>query len=293
MRDGGITFPNTPDRQKVRMEDNFFNIMEDYMEYGKTKALFLDVDGTLLSFRTHKVPESAVKALEEVRRSGVKVIIATGRTYTDLNEISEVPYDAVVSLNGAECVLRDGTPVSQCRIPEEDFLKALELSGQYGFAMGLETTRGVLVNRLDETVTALAALVAHPLPEVVDLVEAFRSGPCCQLCFYCDTDTEKKVLDRIPGLASARWYPIYADINVKGVDKGKGIARFAEYYGFEIGDTMSFGDGGNDIPMLRAAGTGIAMGNASEEVRKAADYVTDTVDEDGVAKALRHFGLIS
>lgn len=263
------------------------------MEYKKIKAVFLDVDGTLLSFRTHRVPGSAVEALDRIHRSGVKVIIATGRTFTDLKEISGVPYDAVVSLNGAECVLRDGTPVSMSRIPESDFLKALELTEKYGFPMGLETPRGVKVNRIDDTVTQLAELVAHPLPEIVDLVGEFRAAPCCQLCFYCDEELEKKVLSRIPGLSSARWYPTYADINVTGVDKGRGIAEFAEYFGFTVYETMAFGDGGNDIPMLKSAGIGIAMGSASEEVRSAADYVTDTVDDNGVANALRHFGLIS
>ena len=65
-----------------------------------------------------------------------------------------------------------------------------------------------------------------------------------------------------------------------------------EYYGLKPSEIMTFGDGGNDIPMLRIAGIGVAMGNASPDVQAAADYVTDHVDEDGILHALQHFNII-
>ena len=87
----------------------------------ETKAIFLDVDGTLVSFDTHRVPQSAIEALQQVHESGIKIIIATGRAFTDLHELEEIPYDAVIALNGSDCVLRDGTPISRKQIPEKDF----------------------------------------------------------------------------------------------------------------------------------------------------------------------------
>lgn len=66
----------------------------------------------------------------------------------------------------------------------------------------------------------------------------------------------------------------------------------AEYLGLDISETMAFGDGGNDISIIREAGIGVAMGNANEEVKAMADYVTSSVDEDGVKNALVHFGII-
>lgn len=256
------------------------------------KAIFLDVDGTLVSFSTHKVPVSALEALRRVHESGVRIIIATGRASTDLNEISAVPYDAVVALNGAECVLRDGTEVSVHPIPREDFIKSLALSGKYGFPLALETRDGVQVDRMSPEVMEVARTVAHPVPEVVNIRDAFHASKCCQMCFYCSPDVEKEVMAQLPGLSASRWHPLFADINVRGVDKGTGMAEFARHYRFGISETMAFGDGGNDIPMLRAAGIGIAMGSASEEVREAADYVTGPVDDDGIRNALLRFGLI-
>ena len=71
------------------------------------------------------------------------------------------------------------------------------------------------------------------------------------------------------------------------------MAKILEYFGISRDECMAFGDGGNDIPMLEYAGVGVAMGNAKEDVQAKADFITKSVDDDGVAYALRHYGLIS
>ena len=84
----------------------------------------------------------------------------------------------------------------------------------------------------------------------------------------------------------------YMRIYVAGVNKAMGINEFASYYGFDVSRTIAFGDGGNDISMIRAAGMGIAMGGASEAVKSVADYITEAVDENGVRNALVRFGIL-
>ena len=78
----------------------------------------------------------------------------------------------------------------------------------------------------------------------------------------------------------------------QGADKGEGLLAMAKHQGLDPQYTMAFGDGGNDTTMIRKAGIGVAMGNAIDELKKEADFVTTTVDEDGIQYALRHFGLI-
>lgn len=257
-----------------------------------TKALLLDVDGTLVSFETHKVPQSAVDALKKAHEKGLKIVIATGRAASDLHEIDAIPYDAIIALNGADCRLRNGTMIEKHTIPKGDFRKAIQMAKEYDFAVGIELDGGVFVNRLTPTVEHIAKIVDHPIPPVVDLEELFGKGECCQLCFYFDDATEEKVMPFLPTLSATRWHPLFADINVAGVSKASGLSIFAGYYGMEASEIIACGDGGNDIPMLKAAGIGVAMGNASDIVKASADFITATVENEGIYKALRHFNII-
>lgn len=256
------------------------------------RAIFLDVDGTLVSFATHDVPASAIRGLRKAHGRGVRLFIATGRAASDLGLLHEIPYDGVAALNGADCRLRDGSVVSRRLIPRGDFERALALSAELGFPLALELDDGVFVNRVTPEVERLARMVAHPVPPEADLRMLFDRGECCQLCFYLSEEMERRVMAQLPGLVSSRWCPIFADVNVRGVDKAAGMAGFAAHFGFAVDETMAFGDGGNDAAMLRAAGIGVAMGNACDEALAAADYVTASVDEDGIRKALERFGLI-
>ena len=92
--------------------------------------------------------------------------------------------------------------------------------------------------------------------------------------------------------SSSRWHPIFFDVNIKDIGKHIGIDKIIEHYGIKLEETIAFGDGENDISMIKHAHIGVAMGNANKEVKEIADYITDDVDNEGVYKALKHFNLI-
>ena len=125
----------------------------------------------------------------------------------------------------------------------------------------------------------------------VPVEEVIKQG-ILQITPFLTEDQERTILPHIPGTTSARWYPAFCDLTSATADKANGIRAIAEYMGINISETMAFGDGGNDLSMLRAAGVGVAMGNALDEVKAHADYVTSSVDEDGIANALKHFEII-
>lgn len=252
----------------------------------------LDVDGTLVSFETHKVPSSAIEALKKAHEKGINIVIATGRAAGDLHEIDAIPYEGIIALNGADCKLRNGTTIRKRPISREEFKKAIQIAKVFDFAVGIELDGGVFVNRMTPTVEHIAKIVEHPLPPVVDIEDKFEEGECCQLCFYFDDAMEQKVMPFLPNLSATRWHPLFADINAAGVSKASGLSVFADYYGIEASEVMACGDGGNDISMLKAAGIGVAMGGASDRVKASADFVTDTVEKEGIRKALKHSNII-
>ena len=113
-----------------------------------------------------------------------------------------------------------------------------------------------------------------------------------QLTPFFPASYEPELLARMPQCVSGRWHPEFTDITANGADKGKGILAIARHEGFDPSRTIAFGDGGNDTSMILQAGIGIAMGNAIEELKLQANYVTTSVDDNGISDALRHFGVI-
>lgn len=82
------------------------------------------------------------------------------------------------------------------------------------------------------------------------------------------------------------------DVNMRGIDKSIAARKVMEYYGFTMEESMAFGDGGNDVSLVRDVALGVAMGNACDALKEVADYITTSVDEDGISRALEYFELI-
>ena len=131
-----------------------------------------------------------------------------------------------------------------------------------------------------------------PIPPVVPLREMLERK-FYQAVAFCTREEQRAAgEDFFPGLDVLRWHPAFVDIVAPGGGKDLGMDVILEHFGIDLSETMAFGDGENDLPMLRHAGIGVAMGNAEQMVKDEAGYVTGSVDEDGILTALEHFGLL-
>ncbi len=259
-----------------------------------TKALFFDIDGTLVSFETHRIPQSTIEALEAAKRNGVKVFISTGRPRQLINNIGAVEHlvDGYVMATGACCTLGSQT-VSLSTIPDSEAREMVRLSNDMHFGCLVVGTRDLaLINPTDD--------MRHVVFDVlnvgysawdVPLQEVLSQG-ILQFTPFFTPEQEHTVLASMPHCISTRWHPAFSDVTMATADKGRGLVAITGALGIQPGDTMAFGDGGNDVSIMHAAGIGVAMGNATDEVKSHADYVTADVDHDGISRALRHFGVI-
>lgn len=258
------------------------------------KALFFDVDGTLVSFNTHKIPTSTVEALEEAKKRDVKLFIATGRPIQLLNNIPEVQHlmDGYILATGALCTYK-GEVVREDLIPKAEVEALIDFCKQHGLpavVVGREDIQ--LINRDERFEDIFRNLLNVTYNKFdVSMDEVINQG-VLQITPFITEDEEDIIKPQLKSCASARWHPAFCDINNSNADKANGIRAIAQKLGIDISETMAFGDGGNDISMLKAAGTSVAMGNALDKVKANASYVTTSVDEDGIANALRHFGII-
>lgn len=258
------------------------------------KALFFDVDGTLVSFKTHQIPQSTIDALTEAKRRGTGIYISTGRPMRLINNLDSISHliDGYISATGAYCTI--GGDVVRCiTIPDDEARAFVKMSDEMNFATLVVGVTDLTVINPNDDVDRLyrKMLNVSYLGEGVSVEDVLRQG-IIQFSPIIDTEAERIIMPRMKHCVSARWYPDFADITAQGADKGTALLAMAARLGMDVSETMAFGDGGNDKSIIKAAGTGVAMGNADDDVKAVADYVTADVDDDGIAKALRHFGII-
>ena len=257
-------------------------------------ALFFDIDGTLVSFQTHEIPPSTILALTQAKANGHRVFIATGRPPIIITNLGAIEHliDGYVTTNGALCFV--GSEIVACNaIPQEEARRVVvdAVAKRYGLIVIGERDIAVWDPKGDVDDIFRRQLAVQNLNQAKP-VEEVLSQRVLQLTAFFDSDYERLMMTRIPGCISGRWHPAFTDITARGADKGEGLLLMATREGIDPKYTMAFGDGGNDTSMIRAAGIGVAMGNAIEALKKEADYVTTSVDDDGILNALRHFRLI-
>ncbi len=250
------------------------------------KAIFFDIDGTLVSFATHRIPASASEALARLRRKGVKLFIATGRHRLGVDNLGDETFDGYIYMNGGLCRLGDRT-IYRNPLDSGSVERLIDALAQTDIACVFDTEDAWYVNRINDRVREMNSMIAVDIPQI-DL-ERLRGVPIYQITPYLPSDEAWRVMQYMSDAKQTRWCEPIFDINPLHGGKGHAIGQVARYLGIDISQTMAFGDGGNDVDMVLTAGVGVAMGNATDELKAAADYVTASVDDDGIARAIEYF----
>ncbi len=261
----------------------------------KMKALFYDIDGTLLSEKTGRVPDSARQALQEARSRGHLVFINTGRVYCHLVSIrSQVEADGFLCGCGTH-VVAQGQVLYSHHIPHERGLKIKQDIDECGLDGALEGTEGCYFHR---TVSAI--------PGIEELKESVRSAGCpCPYdweddCydfdkFYLGSDENSRCLElfgRLKDMDIIDRGRGYYECVPRGHSKATAIDLVLKHYGISLDDAYVFGDSSNDLSMFRYARNCVLMGAHSPVLEPYATFVTKTVEEDGIAWAMKELGLI-
>lgn len=259
------------------------------------KAIFFDVDGTLVSFRQKVLPDQLVEDLPALQAKGIKLFLSTGRAVQDLENtgmLRGVAFDGYVTLNGQYCCDASGEAYRDAPIGLEDMRGAYQVLVDNPELPALMEGNGEsYITQINDRVREIYQFLHTDLYPVKDPAWLLE-GKVYQFVPFVDPEEEKLFLDAMPGCVHTRWHPKGIDIIPRGGGKVVGIRATLERYGWSPEEVMAFGDGENDAEMLKLAGTGVAMGNAMDSVKAIADYVTAAADDNGVSAALRHFGLL-
>lgn len=254
------------------------------------KVAFFDIDGTLLSHNTKVVPASTRQALKLLKEKGIKCVIATGRHISQLQhlDIRDMEFDGYLTLNGQICL--DENKQILCGFPIAGKAKdrLIQMFREKEQAVLLVEDDRLYMNKIDDRVRYVQSCISSPCSEI----DEYAGRELYMGVVYIGADEMHLLEDLQEDLAITRWNPYAVDMIAKGGGKDESIRRYLEAWGMTREECIAFGDGENDMGMLRFAGIGVAMGNGEDCVKEVADYVTDGVDEDGIINALKHFGIL-
>lgn len=270
------------------------------------KLICIDMDGTLLN-DNHKVSEENKVALKNAIDKGIKIAITTGRSFIAASQYAELLgiKASIIASNGTYIREKDEEKVIYKHpFNREQFNKVCDVIEKYDIKKYFNTYNTmitieeppkdhgyVLSNKIAPDNLKIKFGIHKDFRETYDI---YKDEILKAIVISEDTKLLEKIKYELKAVGSLEvvssgWTNV--EIMAEGTSKGNGVKAFSEILGINKAEVMCIGDNENDISMLTYAGLGVAMGNATEEVKEIADYVTDTNNNSGVAKAINKYAL--
>lgn len=254
------------------------------------KILFFDVDGTLYN-SAKQLPASAKEALLKARRNGYTLAIATGRApFMIQTLLEELEIDTYVTFNG-QYVVHNGEVVYANGI-ERNVLSQIIAFGEARNepVVFLDDKQMIASIGGNDKVEASLHTLNYPYPTLDS--SYYMQHNVYQTLIFMEEEDEALYREAFPDVQFVRWHQYSCDILPKGGSKAAGIEKLLAKMNLAMDDAIAFGDGLNDVEMLQAVGTSVAMGNGHEKAKAVATYIAEHVDEDGLAKVMQQLKII-
>ncbi|WP_373895880.1 Cof-type HAD-IIB family hydrolase [Virgibacillus natechei] len=254
------------------------------------RIVFFDIDGTLLD-HDKNIPLSTKQAVEKLKENGVYVAIATGRAPFMFEDIRrELGIESFVSFNG-QYVVFEGETIYNNPIGQKELAMLYQDAQKNNYPMVFMNEKNMRASAGNHPqITKSMDSLHFDYPEVDP--DFFKGNTIYQALLFCEENQEKPFIQEHESLDFVRWHEYSCDVLPGGGSKAIGVKKLIESSGLHINDSYSFGDAMNDMEMTSETGTGVVMGNGVPQLKQIADYITDDVENDGIAKGLRKFGLI-
>ena len=270
------------------------------------KMVCIDMDGTLLGKRK-RISKESKEVIKKIHDKGVEIVVTTGRIYNNAAYYSHLlgVESPVIAANGA--IVRDkhsNKVIYENPIKTEVCIKLIELLYKMDFFFHFYTLDGIYCgDKITNIGTKLymtkqvgyenLKIKYHIIRKLEEWKEFFKrtNGPITKcIAFSLDPKKIEKLKKELSEFKDIVYFGAGSrsvEINHQGVSKGRAVKALADYYGIKREEIVCIGDNENDISMIEYAGLGVAMGNAIDQVKALADYITDSNKEEGVSNALK------
>ncbi|MCD7736768.1 MAG: Cof-type HAD-IIB family hydrolase [Lachnospiraceae bacterium] len=258
------------------------------------KALFFDIDGTILDFKNF-IPDSTREALRLLRANGHLTFLCSGRTRAFIQNprLLALGFDGIVSGCGTAVEYR-GKRLFYQRIERELAIHTVETVRSYGFRPILEGWEYLYLDEADFASDIYGRKLIREMGEkLLPIKDCWGEWEISKLSCTTDHADSESCFAALGGYYDLLIHNAeVVEMVPKGFHKGIGIEKVCERLGIDTADTFAFGDSVNDLGMFATAGTAIAMGNGSEAAKTAATYVTGSLYQDGIWNACKYYNLI-
>lgn len=257
----------------------------------KPNALvFFDLDGTLLNGDSG-LDDDVRDALAELKDKGAVPFIATGRSPIEVQHLlNQTVIDSFITLNG-QYIQYEGKEVFRNVIPTDVISDFKKLVSEKNMALSLYSADKIRATQHNETIKKAYGFI-HEDPPAIDNSFELKEDILMLLVLNEDASRDREITDQFPDLSFFRNTPFSIDTISKGHNKAKGIDALIEAVHLDGIPVYAFGDGSNDLEMLKRADHSVAMANGLDKVKEVADYVTSANTEGGLIEGLKHFNLI-
>lgn len=254
------------------------------------KIVFFDVDGTIFDMETKTVSDKMKEALRRLQANGIKICVATGRSPMLIYDIFGVRFDVYVTFNGSYC-FNDKEVIFSNPLSTKDVQQIIKNASAINRPVALATKDRIAANGVDDDLLAFFQIGGHGVEKSPEFDEVAKEEVFQIMSGGYRPEWDKLVIDTDNAKVTA-WWDRAVDIVPGDGGKGRGVAMVLKYFCIDAADAMAFGDGNNDLEMFQAVGNGIAMGNASDDLKKIAKDVCGKVSEDGIYHYCVKQGLI-
>ena len=257
----------------------------------KIKIIFFDIDDTLRNSKTGFIPSTIPTVFKQLREKGILTGIATGRgIFGVVSEIKALKPDFFVTLNGAYIEDKKGNVIYSNKIARDKVEEYITWTKEVGIDYGLVGSHAAKLSRRTEMISQAIDPIYPDLEVDPDF---YQKEDIYQMWTFEDQGDDLKLPDTLAStLRMVRWHRNSSDVVPLNGSKAAGVAKVVEHLGLKPENVMVFGDGLNDMELFDYAGINIAMGVSHDKIKEKADYITKTLEEDGIFDALEGFGMV-
>lgn len=244
------------------------------------KIIFFDIDGTLIALDKDNISKKTQTALNRLRDRGIKIAIATGRGPVQIPKFDGVDFTSYLSFNGSLCT-DQGEVIHTNPIGKDDLYRLMENAKKMDKPLSLAGKDFLVTDYLDEDLRKYYSF-GNTMPDIVDDLRYFiENKNIYQAYMSLREDQYQRALEGTESIKIAAWWDRAVDIIPKNAGKGRAIEEVLSHFGIKKDQALAFGDGNNDLEMFEKI-RGIAMANASDDLKKLAYDTCKSVDEDGI-----------